>query len=286
MVLTEPLQVAGGQFFEGALPGTPPPPIPDAGTADAGAPSTTGPLSIAFVSVPVLPVAAGASGEMISGFATDDAVSVGVRFPDEGTGFWVVPVGPTDPMFPGDISFKFTANFNADDRAGNRMLRFVAINGAGQGGTQSDAPICLLPRVPDNGHACNPAKPLPAVVISLRWDSNFDVDLHVVTPDGLDINPKSPIGEPFDGSLPVPAGTARIDRDSLRGCVPDGYLEEDLVFPDPPAKGDYPFTPTRSPHAVRRQRNSRSPFTRPRAVAPLASSAPSSREAASFSRAR
>ena len=233
----EPLQVTGGQFFEGDLPGTLPLPIPDAGNADAGAPSSTSPLSIAFVSVPVLPLAAGASGQMISGFATDDAVSVGVRFPDEGSGFWVVPVGPTDPMFPGDISFKFTANFSASDRSGKRALRFVAINGAGHGGRQSDSPICLLPRVPDNGHTCNPTKPLPAVVISLAWDSNFDVDLHVVTPDGLDINPKSPIGEPFDGGLPVPSGTARIDRDSLGNCVPDGYHEEDLVFPDAPPQG-------------------------------------------------
>ena len=115
----------------------------------------------------------------------------------------------------------------------------MPFNGAGHGGTQTDAALCLQPRVPDNGHACNLAKPLPAVVISLQWDSNFDVDLHVVTPDGLDINPKSPIGEPFDGGLPVPAGTPRIDRDSLRNCTPDGYLEEDLVFPDPPPKGDY-----------------------------------------------
>jgi hypothetical protein len=236
----EPLQVIGGQFFEGDLPGTRPRPEPDAGNADdAGTSPTTGPLSVAFVSVPVLPVAAGQSGQVISGFVTDDAVSVGVRFPDEGTGFWVVPVGPTDPMFPGDISFKFTANFNAGDRAGKRALRFVAIDGAGHAGTQSDGALCFQPRVPDNGHTCNPAKPLPSAVISLRWDANFDVDLHVVTPDGLDINPKAPIGEPFDGTLPVPMGTPRIDRDSLRNCTPDGYLEEDLVFPDPPAKGNY-----------------------------------------------
>ena len=237
--VAEPLQVIGGQFFEGDLPGTPPKTAADASNADAGAASSTGPLSIAFVSVPVLPVVAGVSGQMISGFATDDAASVGVRFPDEGTGYWVVPVGPTDPMFPGDISFKLTANFNADDRAGNRALRFVAIDGAGHAGTQSDAAMCLQPRVPDNGHTCNPARPLPAAVISLRWDSNFDVDLHVVTPDGLDINPKQPVGEPFDGGLPVPAGTSRIDRDSLIGCVPDDYLEEDLVFPDAPPKGNY-----------------------------------------------
>jgi hypothetical protein len=237
--VSEPLQVIGGQFFEGDLPGTPPPPIPDAGSLEAGTSSSLAPLSIAFASVPVLPIVAGASGQMISGSASDDAVSVGVRFPDEGGGYWVVPVGPKDPMFPGQITFKFTANFNADDRPGKRKLRFVAIDSAGHGGTQSDSALCLQPRVPDDGHTCNPAKPLPAAVISLRWDSNFDVDLHVVTPDGLDINPKSPVGEPYDGGLPIPAGTSRIDRDSMGSCVPDDYLEEDLVFPDPPAKGPY-----------------------------------------------
>ena len=235
----EPLQVIGGQFFEGDLPGKPPASVPDAADTDGGMVPPAGPLSIAFASVPVLPVVAGASGQAISGFATEDASSVAIRFADEGTGYWVVPVGSRDPMFPGDISFKFTVNFNAGDRPGKRVLRLVAIDGGGHAGTQSDAAICLSPRVPDNGHTCNPAKPLPAAVISLRWDSNFDVDLHVVTPDGLDINPKAPIGEPFDGGLPVPTDTSRIDRDSLRACTPDGYLEEDLVFPVAPAKGNY-----------------------------------------------
>lgn len=247
---TEPLQVIGGQFFAGDLPGKPP--VASIVENDGGAPASLPPLSIALLSVPVLPLPSGASNQTVSGFATNDAASVAIRFPDEGSGYWVVPVGATDPQFPGEITFKFNVNFSRGDRTGPRQLRVVPIDGAGHAGTQAEGTICIEPRVPDNGHTCNKTKAPPALVIALQWDSLFDLDLHVVTPDGQDINPKRPIGEPFDGGYPIPADAPRIDRDSMRGCMDDDYLEEDLVFPTAPAKGNYliyvdPFAPCGQP---------------------------------------
>ncbi len=244
---TEPLQVIGGQFFAGDLPGKPP--ANNLVQGDGGAPAALPPLSIPLLSVPVLPLPSGASNEAISGDTTSDAVSVAVRFPDEGTGYWVVPVGGTDTQFPGELTFKFNVNFSPGDRTGPRELRVVAIDGAGHAGTQAEGTVCIQPAVPDNGHTCNRAKVPPATVVALRWDSTFDLDLHVVTPNGQDLNPKTtPIGEPFDGGFPVPPDAPRIDRDSMRSCFDDGYLEEDLVFPTAPAKGNYliyvdPFAP-------------------------------------------
>ena len=99
-------------------------------------------------------------------------------------------------------------------------LRAVAIDGAGNGGTQLDTVLCIENRIPDNGHACDPTQAVPAVVFSLRWDANFDVDLHVITPDGTDI-------EPSDQPARLPGrrrAAARerplIDRDSPRPACP------------------------------------------------------------------
>jgi hypothetical protein len=79
-------------------------------------------------------------------------------------------------------------------------------------------------------HECDPTAAVPAAVMTLQWDADFDLDLHVVTPDRLDINPKMPIGAPVEAGARPPATAPRIDRDSLLGCVPDGLRQEDLVF--------------------------------------------------------
>jgi hypothetical protein len=236
VVPTEPLLVTNGQFIAGPMPGA----LASA-AMDAGTPGSRAPLSITQVSVPVLPIAAGEANESLSGEATSDAVAVGVEVANSGTGYWVAPVGATDPNFPGQISFGFNANFNATDGPGTHTLRFVAIDGSGRGGTYYDAPVCIKSIVPDNGHSCNAASAPPAAVISLSWDTNFNLDLDVVTPAEVELTPQSPAGPvpPDAGTGKLPVCTPAIDRDSLANCVPDGMREEDLVFQCPPVPGIY-----------------------------------------------
>jgi len=243
----EPIQVPGGQFIRGDLPGTAPPVAASGEGADA-APPAPGPqvtnTTLDSTGAVALP---GAAGKSISG-RTSGAVAVGARFADLGTGYWVVPVAEADSMFPGENAFRFSANFDANDPPGFHNLRIVAIDASGRAGTQADLPLCLAGRIPDNLHACSPGAPPPAAIISLQWDTNFDVDLHVVAPGGLDFSPKRPFGELVDsGGAPDPK-LPHIDRDSLAGCTPDGLRQEDLVFQDPPPHGTYfvyadPFAP-------------------------------------------
>jgi hypothetical protein len=232
----EPMTVAGSQFISGDLPGTPP--------IDGGAPgddggTSTAPLSVVSVDFANVTVIPGASNKSFGGVATSDAVAVGVRLADLGSGYWVVPVGGRDPLVPNAVDFGLSASFNANDPPGLRNLRMVALDPGGNGGTQVDTQLCIQSRIPDNGHACTPSNPVPAVVFTLQWDANFDVDLHVVAPDGTDINPKTnPLQVPVDAGQP-PSDDPKIDRDSLGRCIPDGLRQEDLVFPNYPAVGPY-----------------------------------------------
>jgi hypothetical protein len=237
--LDEPIVVQGGQFISGDLPGTPPPP-PDAAApavaADAGFP----PLSVLSVNVVSQNIVAGMAGKSLKGDVSDDSAAVGVRLVDMGTGYWVVPAGSPDSQTPGAFTFSMSAGFNIDDVPGLHTLRFAAIGPSGNAGTQFDLGVCIDSRIPDNGHACTPDIAPPAAVFTLAWDTNFDLDMHVVAPGGVVYDTKARVGAPLDASANgIPAGQPFIDRDSLRNCVPDGLRQEDLIFPDVLPKGTY-----------------------------------------------
>jgi hypothetical protein len=236
--LGEPIQTSG-QFVPGNLPGEPP---PDGGAAsgDDGAADGPVPLEIRSWMLGTSEVQPGAQGLGLSGLVTSDAVAVGVALQGLGTGYWVAPVGVPDPSDLTEESFGTTVGFEPTIPAGVHDILLVGIDGSGRGGTQFSAPLCFANVIPDNGHACNPTKQPPGAVMSLHWDSNFDLDLHVVTPDGDDINPKQPYGVVLDSGIHAADPTLpHIDRDSLRNCVPDGLRREDVIFPAGLPRGTY-----------------------------------------------
>jgi hypothetical protein len=231
----EPLRVTGGQFIQGDLPGTP----PGAGTAsgtDAGPPPLTI-TAVTFNSTTILP---GQANKSLGGSVTKDAIAVGASLAKLGTGYWVVPTGPVDPNDPNSVTFSLSASFDPNDPPGVRDLLVVGLGASGQAGQQNATPLCIEARIPDNGHACDPTQPLPNAVFTLEWDTNYDLDLHVHAPNGVDFNPRQPYGGPVDAGVHgIPPGLPRVDRDSLGSCVPDGLNQEDLVFDDPPPAGKY-----------------------------------------------
>jgi hypothetical protein len=233
----EPFRVSNGQFISGELPGSPPP--EDAGVASASSDGSVPPLSVLNVGYTTRLIAPGESAKF-NGDVSNDTVAVGARLDGLGTGYWVVPAGAPDISQPGTLTYSLSAGFDPNDPGGLRNLLVVAIGGSGQGGVQYATQLCFKPRIPDNGHACDPTVPLPDTVFTLQWDDPFDLDLHVKGPNGVDYNSREPYGGPVDaGPRGIPPGLPHIDRDSDGNCTPDGLNQEDLIFDDPPPPGKY-----------------------------------------------
>ncbi|MEO7035883.1 MAG: hypothetical protein ABI548_18250 [Polyangiaceae bacterium] len=238
--LTEPVRVGYGstrntQFHSGALPGSKP---------------LTNEASLAHVasSPPSLSLNVAGSiiresdtGFVVSGSTSSEAVAVGIRFLDLGSGYWIVPVTGQDPTRPGTFTWSATLDFGADIPAGLHPLAAVAIDGAGHGGTQTEADLCVASEIPDNLSACSPASLPPTSVVSLAWDAPVDLDLRVITPEGKVVDPKHPsTAVAVDGHVdPSAKGTGIFDTDALRGCVDTAHRRENLVWQDAPSPGTY-----------------------------------------------
>jgi len=222
--------VRNGVLREGPLPGAAP--------GDGG---VTAPAITAAESSGAL-VAPGQAGKVYLGRATPEAFAVGVRLDELGTGWWMVPVGGADPSFNDELTWQLTADFAGRVAPGLHRMRFVALDAAGRGGTQRDLRVCVLPDIPDNLHACDPSIAAPDTVLSLSWDTDADLDLVVVTPDGKVVDARHPSTAASVGTS-VPAerlrdpSTGVLDRNSNGACVLDRVRRENLVWQGPPAPG-------------------------------------------------
>jgi hypothetical protein len=205
--LGEPVHVRGAQFIEGELP------------RETGGPAITTATTQNAI------ILAGQGGKLLAGRAGAAASSIAMRFADVGSGYWVFPLGGPDPQFPGELTWAATCDFAAAMPAGRRTLVFAAIDEHGRAGPRSDLPMCFASPVSDNLHACDPTRPPPEAVILLTWDSNVDLDIVIVAPDGREISAKT---TPKGGA---DANALYVDRDSLAACAPDGLRAEQVVFP-------------------------------------------------------
>ena len=81
-------------------------------------------------------------------------------------------------------------------------------------------------------------------MVSLRWDTNADLDLHVVDPQGIEIWARNinsyqppPPGQPEDPEAWRRGGI--LDHDSNAGCLIDGRRRENVVWAEAPPPGQY-----------------------------------------------
>jgi hypothetical protein len=163
---------------------------------------------------------------------------------------WILPTGSLDTDQPGNITFQTTLSFASDLPSGMRKLIFRAVDATGNVGASRDLGIRIQPQIPKG-----------TLVVSLDWDTEADLDLHVTVPNATEpdvpviVWAKEPLALPTskaDGTT-IPhtaaelAGAGFLDFDSNSMCVIDGRRQENLIFPEgtpaapaiPPPSGTY-----------------------------------------------
>lgn len=209
------LQVRGAQFFRGDMP------------ADASGP----PVKTVAVSPIVHP---GSVARTCSGVMDPSATAIALAIEGD-SGYWIVPAGLPDVTAPGFPTFAADLAFSTRLPVGTRMFLARAVDASGHFGASFAKPLDVTPVT----------RPTGRFVISLTWDDEADLDLHVVDPHGVEIwkrninsyEPPPPGASPEAPNTPHPGGV--LDFDANAACVQDGRHAENLVYADKPPSGHY-----------------------------------------------
>lgn len=230
--IEEPLIVSQAQFVEGELPGI----KADAEEVDEDLPTTSPPAAESAL------IRERMSGIDFSGFASLSATAIGVRFEDEGSGYYLFPTGAVDAQDRTRLTWRFQADLQDALGSGLFELTSVAFDEEGRPGKQSNMTLCVRSLRPDNGNSCYAHVAPPALVVSVEWDTPVDLDLILVAPSGVVLNPKHPTTADADESGvidPLTSGAGILLGDGNQDCVVDGKQREDIVFRDRPDPGTY-----------------------------------------------
>jgi len=229
--LTARLRLTGAQFVPGAIE-----PAPDA----------TGPVAMASPSVARL--YPGAQNIPLGGSVTG-GTSVLLGFAND-SGHWIVAAPALDPASPVEMpsyTFSTRMSLSPDTPMGMETLIVRGVDAAGEVGPSQQSMITVAAPVP-----------AAAMVITLEWDTNADLDLHAVVPvdpnvtlpAGVEAKPtvevwaKAPLALPpsplgYKTSDPAVAGAGHLDFDSNANCLIDGRRQENIIFGNPPPAGQY-----------------------------------------------
>lgn len=156
------------------------------------------------------------------------------------TGYWIVPAPLLDTNTPDNFDFSAQLTFSPLVPAGNHAL---ILRGVAADGTLGPAQVFPL--------SFNPPIPTGALVVTLEWDTQSDMDLHVVVPNPddattpIEIWSKAPVGLPLrQPGQPPPdpdqiAAAGYLDFDSNAACVIDGRRQENVIFTTTAPSGTY-----------------------------------------------
>jgi len=210
------LRVSGAQFFRAQLP-------PAAGGPD-----------VESVDLLTNSIHAGFVNKAFKGALAPDATAAAL-FLDGDPGYWVIPAGVPDvstPTFPGVGA---TLSFSGSLLPGSYAFSVAAIDADGHAGTPNVTTLT----------AAEDGLPQGMLVVSLAWDTESDLDLHVVDPTGAEIFysninswvPPGPGQPPADPDAWQSGGI--LDFDSNAHCVIDGVRREHVVWTETPPSGHY-----------------------------------------------
>jgi hypothetical protein len=211
------VRVVGGQFYRGSIDKL----------ASADAPGVVDVLNSQNVITP------GLQDKQLSGRLNPGSTAVAIGFAGD-IGYWILAAdvpdadSPTQPTFHSSLSFSDSLPQTSYD------LLVRAVSTPNDFGPAAHVSLDVEPSLPPTG----------ALVVSLWWDTEADLDLHVVDPYGVEIwagNINS-----YDRYATTPAPDAGVldedgilDFDSNSGCVIDGRCNENVVWSLAAPVGDY-----------------------------------------------
>ena len=206
------MRIAGAQFVAGATPST-----------------QSGPEveQIELLSTTIWP---GYANKPIQGALGSSATAVSLAL-SEDQGYWVVPAGVPGFAAPDLPTFRAVAELSQTLSAGRYTLEARAVDVSGHFGRARRQTLTALPIAPSVAVA-------GALTVTLTWDTESDLDLHVVDPNGTEIfhGARSSV-DPFSPDAGASYGV--LDVDSNAQCVIDGLRQEDVIWAAEPPSGHY-----------------------------------------------
>lgn len=193
------MQVGAAQFVPGPLPGA------------SGGPAITSLANPTNVARP------GQVQRPLGGTLEPSATAVRVGLKGD-RGHWLVVAGAPRVDLPGQPTFAVQLSFAHDLARDPVEIELAAVDGEGRVGAVQIVSLALD----------TPATPQGALVITLDWDRDADLDLRVVDPTGVEIFARNPS-----------TNGGRLDLDSNARCVIDGVRRESVIWPAAAPTGRY-----------------------------------------------
>src|SRR5262249_7210610 len=178
-------------------------------------------------------VTAGSTDRTLSGSLAPTATAAAIGLSGD-SGYWILPAGPQKVQEPGYPTFSAYLGFSPLVPAGDYQLIVRAVDRAGRFGAPQMITV----------HVMGPVLPDGMLVVTLRWDTDADLDLHLVVPGGAEVwagninsHELPPPGMSEDPNAWMTGGI--LDFDSNSQCNIDGLRREDVIWKMPPPSGRY-----------------------------------------------
>lgn len=204
----------GAQFFRGKPPA-----------------ASDGPMVQQLTTAPASAIRRGVNNT-VTGFVDRAATAVALYL-DGDVGYWIVTPGAIDVTQLGQLGFSAPAAYANNLPAGTYTLHAMAGDARGHFGPPAD----FMLHTEDVMAA-------DKLLVSLAWDTEVDLDLHLVTPDGTEVwaNKINSLPPPVPGQPSDPDGYKAggiLDFDSNSNCVIDGRRMENVYWTATPPSGHY-----------------------------------------------
>ncbi len=166
-------------------------------------------------------IAPGQRGRILTGTLAAGSVALllGLQGDD---GHWILPASAPNTWAPDQPTFSAQLGLSRAMMPGEAQLHLVAIDAETRAGPPTLVPLTVLAAAPAEGQ----------VVVTLSWDSDSDLDLHVVDPSGNEVWKGDIASAPADDGS---SSAGLLDFDSNAGCVLDGRRMESVAWAKAPA---------------------------------------------------